>query len=101
MLGVSLQWLHERRAAVAAYRRAAALDQRDMRPRNNLAELLAADGDLDGALAAAQEAYRLDEQNPHVMDTLGALYLRKGLAERLDMIRESNPGVEILLAGDM
>ena len=39
-------------------------------------------GDLDGALQAAQEAYRLDETNPYVMDTLGALYLRKGLADR-------------------
>ncbi len=94
MLGVSLQWLNERRAAVAAYRRAAALDQRDMRPRNNLAELLAADGDLDGALAAAQEAYRLDEQNPHVMDTLGALYRRKGLAERaVSLLEEAHAGL--------
>ena len=44
--------------------------------------MLATEGDLDGALAAAQEAYRLDETNPHVMDTLGELYLRKGLVER-------------------
>jgi Flp pilus assembly protein TadD len=82
MLGAALQQLGEDEAAASAYRSAAAIDERDMRPRNNLAELLAAQGDLDGALAAAQEAYRLDETNPYVMDTLGALYLRKGLVER-------------------
>lgn len=82
LLGVALQQLGERGAAADAYRRAAALDERDARPRNNLAELLSEDGDLDGALAAAQEAYRLEETNPYVMDTLGALYLKKGLAER-------------------
>jgi tetratricopeptide (TPR) repeat protein len=82
LLGVIEQWLGDRRAAATAYRRAAALDEHDARPLNNLAGLLATEGDLTGALAAAQEAYRLDETNPHVMDTLGALYLRKGLAER-------------------
>ncbi len=82
MLGMSLQWLGEMQEAAAAYRRAAELDERDARPRNNLAELLAAEGDLDGALAAAQEAYRLDESDPYVMDTLGALYLKRGLAGR-------------------
>jgi len=82
LLGIALQWLGERRAATEAYRRAASLDEHDARPRNNLAELLAEEGDLEGALAAAQEAYRLEETNPYVMDTLGALYLKKGLAER-------------------
>jgi len=82
MLGVIEQWRGDGRAAAAAYRRAAALDEQDARPLNNLAGLLATEGDLDGALAAAQEAYRLDETSPHVMDTLGELYLRKGLVER-------------------
>ncbi len=68
--------------AAAAYRRAAELDPQAFEPRNNLAELLAADGDLDGALEAAQAAYALAEQNPYVMDTLGGLYLRKGLVDR-------------------
>jgi Flp pilus assembly protein TadD len=105
LLGVSLQWLGEREPAAAAYRRAAALDERDARPRNNLAELLAAEGDLDGALAAAQEAYRLDEGSPYVLDTLGALYLRKGLAERaLSLLEEAHakapelPGATLHLA---
>ena len=44
MLGVALQQLSEPGQAVEAYRRAAALDERDLRPRNNLAELLAQRG---------------------------------------------------------
>jgi tetratricopeptide (TPR) repeat protein len=91
ILGVSLQSLGELKPAAAAYRRAAALDERHWRSRNNLAELLAAEGDLDGALAAAQEAYRLDEEAPHVLDTLGALYLRKGLADRaISLLEEAH-----------
>jgi tetratricopeptide (TPR) repeat protein len=82
MLGVIAQSNGDPLVAAAAYRRAAALDEYDARPLNNLAGLLATEGDLDGALAAAQEAYRLDETNPHVMDTLGELYLRKGFADR-------------------
>ena len=94
MLGVALQQLGEPEAAASAYRRAAALDERDMRPLNNLAELLAEQGDLEGALAAAQEAYRLDESNPYVMDTLGALYLRKGLADRaVSLLEEAHAGL--------
>jgi tetratricopeptide (TPR) repeat protein len=69
-------------AAVASFRRAAALDPRAVAPRNNLALLLAQRGDLDGALAAAQEAYALAEQSPEVLDTLGWLYLKKGLPQR-------------------
>jgi tetratricopeptide (TPR) repeat protein len=94
MLGVSLQSIGETQQARAAYRRAADLDERDLRSRNNLAELLAAEGDLDGALAAAQEAYRLDEDNAYVMDTLGALYLKKGLAERaVSLLEEAHAGL--------
>jgi tetratricopeptide (TPR) repeat protein len=69
-------------AATASYRRAAELDPQAFAPRNNLAELLAAEGDLEGALAAAQEAYALADDNPYVMDTLGWLYLRRGLVTR-------------------
>jgi tetratricopeptide (TPR) repeat protein len=90
MLGVIAQSNGDPLVAAAAYRRAAALDEYDARPLNNLAGLLATEGDLDGALAAAQEAYRLDETNPHVMDTLGELYLRKGLADRaISLLKEA------------
>ncbi len=98
MLGVALQRLGDAEAAASAYRKAAALDERDMRPRNNLAELLAQQGDLEGALAAAQEAYRLDETNPYVMDTLGALYLREGLVDRaISLLEEAHAGAPGLL----
>jgi tetratricopeptide (TPR) repeat protein len=94
MLGVALGGLGDTDGAAAAYRRAAALDERDARPRNNLAELLAARGDLDGALASAQEAYRLDEKNPYVMDTLGVLYVKKGLPERgVSLLEEAHAGL--------
>jgi len=68
--------------AIASYRRAAELDATAVAPRNNLAELLAERGDLDAALAAAQEAFRIAGDNGYVLDTLGWLYLRKGLVER-------------------
>ncbi|MBW2244422.1 MAG: tetratricopeptide repeat protein [Deltaproteobacteria bacterium] len=91
--GLALDQLGEAEAAIAAYRRAAALDERDARPHNNLAGLLQARGDLDGALAAAQEAYRLDEANPYIMDTLGALYLEKGLADRaISVLEDAHKG---------
>jgi tetratricopeptide (TPR) repeat protein len=93
MLGLAYTGLGQAQQAIASYRRAAQLDERDARPRNNLADLLATQGDLDGALAAAQEAYRLDEADPYVMDTLGALYLRKGLVERaVSLLEEAHAG---------
>jgi tetratricopeptide (TPR) repeat protein len=76
-------------AAIAAYRRAAALDSRAAAPRNNLAVLLHRRGDLDAALLASQEAYALADQNPQVLDTLGQLYLAKGLHDRAISILES------------
>lgn len=86
--GVVLDQLGEKTEAISAYRSAASLDASDARPHNNLAGLLQAAGDLDGALGAAQEAYRLDEGNPYVMDTLGALYLEKGLVARAISVLE-------------
>jgi tetratricopeptide (TPR) repeat protein len=91
--GVSLEQVGEADVAITAYRRAAALDERDARPHNNLAGLLSRRGDIDGALAAAQEAYRLDETNPYVMDTLGALYLEKKLVERaISVLEDAHQG---------
>lgn len=72
--------------AIAAYRRAAELDPEAFAPRNNLAYLLA-DRDLDAALVAAQEAYALSP-DPAVLDTLGWLYLRKGLVDRATSLLE-------------
>ena len=79
---------------MAAYRRAVALDERHVPARNNLAELLAGEGDVDGALALAQEAYRLDAANPYLLDTLGALYLRKGLPARaVPLLEQAHAGL--------
>jgi tetratricopeptide (TPR) repeat protein len=74
--------------AIASYRRAAELDDGAYAPRNNLAALLSERGDVDGALAVAQQAYRLAADDPYVMDTLGALYLEKGLIDRAISILE-------------
>ena len=74
--------------AIAAYQRAAALDERAVAPRNNLAMLLAERGDLDAGLALAQEAFAIAGDNPYVMDTLGSLYLRRGLVDRSISILE-------------
>jgi tetratricopeptide (TPR) repeat protein len=105
VLGVAHQSLGESADAEQAYRRAMALDERDVRSRNNLAELLAQGGDLDGALVVAQEAYRLEEGNPYLLDTLGGLYLRNGLATRAVPLLEQahaglpeHPGVTLNLA---
>lgn len=78
--------------AITAYRRAAELDPRAAAPRNNLA-LLLADRDLTAALAAGQEAYALDPTNASVLDTLGSLYLRKGLVARATpLLEEAHAG---------
>ena len=81
-LGVAQAGAGRKREAEASYRRAAALDARAIAPRNNLALLLAERGDLDGALAAAQEAFAQAGESPEVLDTLGWLYLEKGLVAR-------------------
>jgi predicted Zn-dependent protease len=42
----------------------------------------------------AQEAYRLDEGNPYLLDTLGGLYLRKGLATRaVPLLEQAHAGL--------
>jgi tetratricopeptide (TPR) repeat protein len=68
--------------AEASYRRAAALDPNAVAARNNLALLLAERGDLDGALTVAQQAFAQASEDADVLDTLGWLYLKKGLTSR-------------------
>jgi tetratricopeptide (TPR) repeat protein len=92
MLGVVQEQSGNADRAIASYRRAAELDSTAFEPRNNLA-LALADRDLDGALAAAQEAYALRSKDPAVLDTLGWLYLRKGLVERAtSLLEEAHAG---------
>lgn len=81
-LGLAYQFDGRPDDAIAAYRRAAALDEQSADARNNLAMVYAAEGRMDEALAAASEAYALDKENASIIDTLGWLYLRKGVLER-------------------
>ena len=99
MLGVVHSQLGDRDAAIASYRRAAELDQRNMVARNNLAVELAERGDMPAALQYAQEAYRLTGgRDPEVNDTLGWLYLQQGLIDRsialLERVREDAPALD-------
>lgn len=92
VLGVVHESAGRPEEAIAAHRRAARLDAKAFAPRNNLAYLLA-DRDLDAALTAAQEAYALQPDSPAVLDTLGWLYLRKGLVERAtSLLEEAHAG---------
>ncbi len=81
--------------AEAVYERAIELDERNFAARNNLALLRERRGDLTGALEAAQQAYALAESDPQVVDTLGWLYLQRGLTERsialLERAHAANP----------
>jgi tetratricopeptide (TPR) repeat protein len=81
-LAVGREKAGEPEAAITAYRRAAELDELAFEPRNNLAELLRTRGDLDGALEMAQEAYAVSNGNPYVADTLGWMYVERGLPVR-------------------
>lgn len=66
--------------ARAHYERAIAAAPGNAEARNDLAFLLAERGeDLGRALELAQEAQRLQPQNPAVVDTLGYVYLRREL----------------------
>lgn len=82
--------------AVEAYRRSAELAEGAFAPRNNLAVLFQASGDLDQALELAHEAYERAQGNPDVLDTLGWIYFEKGLVDRsisvLEEAHDSAPG---------
>jgi tetratricopeptide (TPR) repeat protein len=81
-LAEALVRLGERATAIDAYRRTIELDESAVAARNNLALLLQQEGRLDEALVEAQAAYARAENEPIVMDTLGWLFLAKGLPER-------------------
>ena len=92
-------------SAIASYRTALALRERDPRPRNNLAALLAARGELVEALQHAQEAFRLAPDDPDVVDTLASLYLERQLPQRARILLEearadgrTSPWIEYRLA---
>lgn len=66
--------------AIATYRAVLRVDPNNIFALNNLAFLLADNGqDLDEALQMAQNARRLASDNIAVADTIGWIYLKKGL----------------------
>jgi arylsulfatase A-like enzyme/Flp pilus assembly protein TadD len=81
--------------ASAAYRRSIELDEAAFAPYNNLAMLLVEMGEIDQAVRMANRAYARASANPQVVETLGWVYLKKGLAARsvklLERARALNP----------
>jgi len=65
--------------AIAAYREALALDEGLSMAWNGLAMALAKQGDLDGAIEAAQHYVDLDPEEPLAYTSLSVLYQQKGM----------------------
>jgi tetratricopeptide (TPR) repeat protein len=63
-------------AAIAAYRNAASLDPRYLRPRINLGSLYLSRGMPEDALRYLNEAYRLEPANFEVNNNMGAVYAK-------------------------
>lgn len=73
----------DRNGAIASYRRALAVNPRNVAVLNNLAYLLAESPEgQDEALRHAEKAKELAPENPAVDDTLGWAYYHKGLYSR-------------------
>jgi len=82
MRGVVLEQEERRVEAAAAYRRSIELDEAAFAPYNNLAMLLVEQGEIDEAVRMANRAYARGSANPQVIETLGWVYLKKGLTAR-------------------
>jgi tetratricopeptide (TPR) repeat protein len=83
MVGVMLQATHRKQEAKEAYRELLAIDPSAPVAANNLAWMLAEDNEnLDVALQLAQTAKAGLPESPSAADTLGWVYLRKGLASQ-------------------
>jgi tetratricopeptide (TPR) repeat protein len=81
MIAVSLQLQNRLPDAKQRYETVLGIDPNAAIAANNLAQLLADEGqDLDRALNLAQAAKRQLPDSPEVNDTLGSVYLKKGLA---------------------
>ena len=66
-------------AAIEQYRKAVALDERNVLALNSLAYLLAESKQPDEALKYAQQAKEIAPDSPAVDDTLGWTYFQKGM----------------------
>lgn len=88
VFGIALERSGDPRAAEVVYASAIPLDERDVRPRINLAELVLLAGDVDRALNVAQAAYRIAPEHPKILHLLGRLYSRVGRSERAVLFLE-------------
>lgn len=91
LLGRELERAGEAQQAIASYRDALKADPHYLFALNNLAFLLADSGqDLDEALNMALNAQRQVKDNALVADTLGWVYLKKGLTGSALQVFENN-----------
>ena len=82
MIAQSLHLQNRTAEARQRYERILEIDPRAAIAANNLAMMLLQEGQsLDRALELAQTAKQQEPDNPNFNDTLGAVYLRKGLAD--------------------
>lgn len=80
MLGLLMHALRRPTEAIAHYEKAFSSDHRSTTAANNLAWVLAEnDTDLERALQLAQAAKAVSPSDPQVLDTLGWVYVKRGM----------------------
>jgi Flp pilus assembly protein TadD len=80
LLGFTLESANESQGAIAEYRQALALEPGNSLAMNNLAYVLAEHGgQTEEALGLAQKALQISPKEPDLLETLGWIYLKKGL----------------------
>jgi tetratricopeptide (TPR) repeat protein len=75
-VGLACEALGDSDLAAAAYRNAASLDARYLRPRINLGSLYLARNDFDNAIFHLSEAFNIERTNFEVNNNLGAVYAK-------------------------
>jgi tetratricopeptide (TPR) repeat protein len=75
-VGLACEALGDVDLAAAAYRNAASLDARYVRPRINLGSMFIARNDFDNAILYLSEAFRIEPANFEVNNNLGAVYAK-------------------------
>jgi tetratricopeptide (TPR) repeat protein len=91
LLGSQLEATGHEAEAIASYRDALKVDPNNTYALNNLAFALAETGqDLDDALQMALSAQKLAKDDPTVADTLGWVYLKKGLTGSALQVFQNN-----------
>ncbi|MDR2785909.1 MAG: tetratricopeptide repeat protein [Treponema sp.] len=73
-LGLSCESAEDEEGAIAAYTKAASLDQKYVRPRVNLGKIFIANGLPNQAMTLLLEAYRVEPSSFEVNNNLGAAY---------------------------